>query len=228
MTHRILVADDDPGIREVLAYALDREGMEVIESRDGAEALAAATGQSPDLVILDIGMPEMDGLDVCRELRRTSQVPVLFLTARDDEIDRILGLEIGGDDYVTKPFSPREVAARVKVILRRAQAPAPPPPEILEHGALRLDPEAHLLTVDGQQVKTTALEMQILRTLLERPTKVFTRAEIVDSAWPDGLHVSDRTVDSHIRNLRAKLGRCEGVQTVHGVGFRAGSGRMTS
>ena len=226
MSHRILIADDDPGIREVLAYALDREGMEVIESRDGAEALATAQTAAPDLVILDIGMPEMDGLDVCRELRRTSEVPVLFLTARDDEIDRILGLEIGGDDYVTKPFSPREIAARVKVILRRAGHVAPVPSPVLEHGALRLDTEAHDLSVDGRAVKLTALELQILRTLIERPAKVFSRAEIVESAWPDGLHVSDRTVDSHIRNLRAKLGTCDGVETVHGVGFRIGSGRI--
>lgn len=227
MTHRILIVDDDLHIREVIRVALRKAGMTVFEARDGKEALARFAGDRPDLIILDIGMPEFDGLDVCREIRKSSDVPILFLSARDEEIDRVLGLEIGGDDYVTKPFSPRELVARVNVILRRttmraldAKATAP-----LSQGGLSVDPEQHVATFAGTPLRLTAIEFGILRAFLTRPTVVFSREQIMSAAYQLNIQVSDRTIDSHIRNIRAKLSavNCENViDTIHGVGFKLG------
>src|SRR6266568_6062364 len=202
--------------------------MDVIEARDGKEALSRFAADRPDLIVLDIGMPEFDGLDVCREVRKNSDVPILFLSARDEEIDRILGLEIGGDDYVTKPFSPRELVARVNAILRRARnAPAPVPaaPKAMSHGRLVIDPEARTAVFQDTPVSLTALEFDILRTLLARPGFVFTRELILDAAYAGNIHVADRTIDSHVRNIRAKMAAagCDSViETVHGVGFKLG------
>ncbi len=226
MTNRILVVDDDLHIREVIRVALKKAGMNVSEARDGKEALARFSAEQPDLIVLDIGMPEFDGLDVCREIRKSSDVPILFLSARDDEIDRVLGLEIGGDDYVTKPFSPRELVARVNVILRRL-APRPGVPEsgVLSKGQLSLDPEQHVATFAGTPLHLTAIEFGILRAFLTRPTAVFNREQIMSAAYQLNIQVSDRTIDSHIRNIRAKLAavKCDNViETVHGVGFKLG------
>ncbi len=177
-------------------------------------------------MVPDIGVPEMDGLEFCRQIRKTSDTPILFLSARDEEIDRILGLEIGGDDYVTKPFSPRELVARVNAILRRARnTPAPVATRTLSHGALAIDCDAHTATFAGIPVSLTALEFGILRTLLARPGFVFTRELILDTAYAGNIHVADRTIDSHVRNIRAKMASagCESViETVHGVGFQLG------
>lgn len=226
MTNRILVVDDDLHIREVIRVALKKAGMNVIEARDGKEALARFSADQPDLIVLDIGMPEFDGLDVCREVRKSSDVPILFLSARDDEIDRVLGLEIGGDDYVTKPFSPRELVARVNVILRR-RAPRPSLAEAgaLSKGQLSVDPEQHVATFAGTPLHLTAIEFGILRAFLTRPTAVFNREQIMSAAYQLNIQVSDRTIDSHIRNIRAKLAavQCDNViETVHGVGFKLG------
>lgn len=224
MAHRILVVDDDPHISEIICFALAKAGFVTSVAKDGARALDRFAGTTPDLVILDIGMPEMDGLDVCRQIRRTSDIPILFLSARDEEIDRVLGLEIGGDDYVTKPFSPRELVARVKAILKRAR-PAEPPVRALARGILRLDPEAHETTCADTPVTLTGLEFAILRTLLTRPSMVFSREQILDSTRGGTVYVSDRTIDSHIRNIRAKLtaaGCVNAIETVHGIGFRIG------
>ena len=227
MAHRILIVDDEGHIREVIRVALKKAGMDVIEARDGKEALLRFAADKPDLIVLDIGMPEFDGLDVCREIRKTSDVPILFLSARDEEIDRILGLEIGGDDYVTKPFSPRELVARVNAILRRAR-PAPataPTAKTMSHGELTVDPDAHAARFSGTPVMLTALEFAILRTLMARPGSVFSRELILDAAYAGNIHVADRTIDSHIRNIRAKMAAagCEtAIETVHGVGFRLG------
>jgi len=228
MSHRILVVDDDPHIREVIGFALEKAGMTVAMASDGADALRRFKQNAPDLVVLDIGMPEMDGLEVCRQLRKVSEIPILFLSARDEEIDRVLGLEIGGDDYVTKPFSPRELVARVNAILKRARggASAETAPKALSHGALTLDASAHLATLDGAPLALTAIEFAILKTLLARPKQVFSREQILDAAYNGVVHVADRTIDSHIRNIRAKLndaGCANAVETVHGVGFRLGS-----
>lgn len=223
--HRILVADDDPHIRDVICFALRAAGMETVSAANGQEALTGVAAHAPSLVVLDIGMPETDGLEVCRILRRTSDVPILFLSARDDEIDRVVGLEIGADDYVTKPFSPRELVARVHAILKRGRVASAPATSALAHGALRLDPETHEASFAGQGVVLTGTEFAILARLLRRPSVVLSRDQIMDAAYGPAIHVSDRTVDSHIRNIRAKLAAagCGGsVVTVHGVGFRLG------
>jgi two-component system OmpR family response regulator len=166
----------------------------------------------------------MDGLEVCRQIRKTSDTPILFLSARDEEIDRILGLEIGGDDYVTKPFSPRELVARVHAILRRARnAPAPAAAKTMNHGGLSIETDARSVAFEGTPVSLTALEFDILRTLLARPGFVFTRELILEAAYAGNIHVADRTIDSHVRNIRAKMAvaGCETViETVHGVGFK--------
>ncbi|MCP3403279.1 response regulator [Bradyrhizobium sp. CCGB20] len=228
MAHRILIVDDESHIREVVRVALRKAGMDVIDARDGKEALARFAADKPDLIVLDIGMPEFDGLDVCREIRKTSDVPILFLSARDEEIDRILGLEIGGDDYVTKPFSPRELVARVNVILRRLgprNGEAKASPAALSQGGLLIDPEQHVATFAGTPLKLTAIEFGILRAFLTRPTSVFNREQLMRAAYQLNIQVSDRTIDSHIRNIRAKFAAlaCENViETIHGVGFKLG------
>jgi two-component system OmpR family response regulator len=228
VTHRILVVDDDSHIREVICVALKKAGMVPLEARDGAEALSRFAADGPALIVLDIGMPELDGLDVCRQVRKSSDVPILFLSARDEEIDRVLGLEIGGDDYVTKPFSPRELVARINVILRRTAprgADAKPPGEALALGGLVIDPPQHLAQFNCERLTLTAIEFEILRTLLARPSVVFSREQIMTAAYQMNIQVSDRTIDSHIRNIRAKLsaaGCDNAIDTVHGVGFRLG------
>ncbi len=228
MNH-ILVVDDDPHIRDVICFALNKAGYTTFTARDGDEALARFHKQSVDLIVLDIGLPGRDGLEVCRQIRKSSETPILFLSARDDEIDRVLGLEIGGDDYVTKPFSPRELVARVGVILKRAKASGNAQANItsaLGHGALRLEPLHRSLSFDGKPVVLTAIEFDILKTILAQPRMTFTREQIMTAAYPSNIHVSDRTIDSHIRKVRSKLSRqgCNDViETVHGIGFRLGS-----
>ncbi len=219
----ILIADDDPSIRDLLRIALEEAGFSAFEAADGEAALELGRSGRAALIVLDIGMPERDGLEVCREIRKTSDVPILFLTARQDEIDRILGLEIGADDYVTKPFSPRELVARVKAILKRTQpvnADA-----TLRRGRLALDPERHLCEIAGEAVPLTAREMEILARLMTRPDHVLSRPQLVDAVYGTNIHVSDRTLDSHLRNLRGKLeaaGCTDAIETVHGVGIRMG------
>lgn len=225
MAHRILVVDDDPHIRDIIRFACEKAGMKTTCAADGAEALRMFRAPGCDLVVLDIGMPEMDGLEVCREIRKTSDTPVLFLSARDEEIDRVLGLEIGGDDYVTKPFSPRELVARINAILKRVNGRAPAPAKTLSRGALTLDPEAHAASFEGKPLALTTIEFALLKTLLARPGVVFTRERILDAAYAGNIHVADRTIDSHVRNIRAKFAGagCDSViDTVHGVGFRLG------
>jgi len=222
----ILVVDDDPHIRDVVRFAFEKTGMRISTAQDGKEALRQFDRNVHELVVLDVGMPEMDGLEVCRQIRKTSDTPILFLSARDEEIDRILGLEIGGDDYVTKPFSPRELVAWVNAILRRARnAPAPALPKAMSHGRLTIDPDARTASFLDAPVSLTALEFDILRTLLARRGFVFTRELILDAAYAGNIHVADRTIDSHVRNIRAKMAvaGCESViETVHGVGFKLG------
>jgi two-component system, OmpR family, response regulator len=228
VAHRILVVDDDPHIRDVISFALEKAGMTIETARDGGEALTLFQRRPPDLIVLDVGMPDTDGLAVCREIRKSSDVPILFLSARDDEIDRIVGLEIGGDDYVTKPFSPREIVARVNVILRRAVAAAVPSAQdetALSHGALTLRPLQHAAAFAGHALDLTAIEFAILKVFLARGSIVFSRDQIMTAAYGANISVSDRTIDSHVRNIRAKLARlgCDSViETVHAVGFRLG------
>lgn len=232
MERTILVVDDDPHIRQLLVFALGKAGLAAIEAGDGEEAVARIAADAPDLVILDINMPRMDGLEVCRRVRATSAVPILFLSSRDDEIDRVLGIELGGDDYVVKPFSPREVVARTQAILRRAAggatAPAPPAAPasaVITHGCLSLDPESWRAHWQGTEVALTVTEFSMLRALAARPGKVFTRDEIIDRLHGPGFAVTDRTIDSHIRNLRAKfaaVGAETIVETRAGIGYAIG------
>jgi two-component system OmpR family response regulator len=224
--HRILVVDDEPHIREVISFALERAGMATTTARNGSEALQALRRGGVDLIVLDIGMPEMDGLDVCKQIRKTSEVPILFLSARDDEIDRILGLEIGGDDYVTKPFSPRELVARVNVILKRVNGAAAVKPANLAHGQVSLDAGRHLVRYRESAVSLTSLEFALLQAMLARSDFVFSREQLMAAAYGPNIHVADRTIDSHIRNVRGKFaaaGCSSVVETVHGVGFRLGT-----
>lgn len=225
--HRILVVDDDPHIRDVICFALEKAGMATEIARNGSEALKLAELRNPDLVVLDVGMPELDGLEVCRRLRRNSEVPILFLSARSDEIDRILGLEMGGDDYVTKPFSPRELVARVNVILRRRNGGAGEAREArpLSHGALAIDPSRHSANFAGRELGLTVIEFAMLAAMAARPRVVFGREQLMSAAYDGKVHVSDRTIDSHIRNIRAKCaaaGCANAIETVHGLGFRLG------
>ncbi len=223
MSGTVLIVDDDADIRDVVRIALVQAGYQTAEAGDGVAGLAAITRDKPDLVVLDIGLPEMDGLEVCRRARASSDVPILFLTAQGDEIDRIVGLEMGADDYLPKPFSPRELVARVKAILRRGGMEAPEKP--LRHGVLEVDASRHLCKVAGQAVPLTAREMDLLVKLMARPDQVHARPALVDAIYGTNVHVSDRTMDSHLRNLRAKLGAAgcgDAVETMHGIGIRMG------
>jgi len=229
MPRTILIADDDPHIRQLLAFALAKAGLDIIEAEDGEAALAQVEHHAPDLVVLDINMPRMDGIETCRRLRARGDLPILFLSSRDDEIDRVLGIELGADDYVTKPFSPREVVARVMAILRRtagrppalADAEAP-----LRHGRLLLEPDGWQASWAGTPLPLTATEFGILRTLAAMPSKVFTREAIIDRLHGPGFAITDRTIDSHIRNLRGKfaaVGAEDVIETRAGIGYRLGA-----
>ena len=220
----ILIVDDDPRLRDLVRLTLERAGHAVLTAADGRAALVHAAREAPELIVLDVGLPEMDGFEVCRRLRASSDVPILFLTARDDEIDRVVGLELGADDYVTKPFSPRELAARVKAILKRAAGPSA---RALVQGAIVLDPAALSCAVAGAEVALTATEFRILELLMTRPGQLMARARMVDALWGTASPVSDRTLDSHLRNLRRKLseaGAGEAIETLHGQGLRLAAG----
>ncbi|WP_334163420.1 response regulator transcription factor [Phenylobacterium sp.] len=230
MSQTVLVVDDDPHIRQLLVFALEKAGLATREADDGEAALAAVAEGPPDLVILDINMPKLNGLDVCRRLRAQGELPILFLSSRDDEIDRVLGIELGGDDYVVKPFSPREVVARVQAILRRARGPAEPPGSamngLLTHGRLTLDPDSWTARWGGQEAPLTVTEFTILKTLMGAPSRVFTRDAIIDRLHGPGFAITDRTIDSHVRNLRGKfasLGGHDVIETRAGVGYRLGA-----
>ncbi len=229
MPRTILVADDDPHIRQLIVFALAKAGLDAIEAEDGEAALAAVAAHHPDLLILDINMPRMDGIEVCRRLRAAGTLPILFLSSRDDEIDRVLGIELGADDYVTKPFSPREVVARVMAILRRVAAHPPEAANItgtLRHGRLTLDTDGWRACWDEVEVVLTVTEFGILRTLAAMPSKIFSRDAIIDRLHGPGFAITDRTIDSHVRNLRAKFaqaGASDVVETRAGVGYRIGA-----
>jgi DNA-binding response OmpR family regulator len=209
---RILVVEDDPGIADVLEFALTADAHDVRRVHSGAEGLAAAG--SCDLVILDVGLPDMDGFEVCRRIRRVANTPVLFLTSRSDEIDRVVGLEIGGDDYITKPFSTRELLARIKAIARRTVAADP------GETGLSMDTETFTASWRGTRLDLSRTEFFLLAFLHRQPGRVFTRDQILDGAWPDGGCVTDRTVDAHIKSLRRKLGDDDPIETVRGIGYR--------
>jgi len=218
----ILVVDDDPHIREVMRFALTKAGYRVSEAADGSAAYALIQAEPPALVVLDIVMPEDDGLALCRKIRAESRLPIIFVSSRDEELDRVLGLELGADDYLTKPFSPRELAARVAAVLRRTEPRmASGEGEVLVRGPVRLDVTRHRCQVGDRELGLTVTEFELLRALLSAPGRVLSRAQLVELAYGPGHFISDRTVDSHVRRLRAKLGEAATlVETVYGVGYR--------
>jgi two-component system, OmpR family, response regulator len=226
----ILIADDDPHIREVVRFALETAGFHTVQASDGRETVEQFQSMSPDLVVLDILMPEMDGTEVCRRIRAQSATPIIFLSSRDEEIDRVLGLEMGGDDYVTKPFSPRELVARVKAVLRRSEmvreiaeaAASSRSRQLLRHGNLELDLDRFEAHWERKLLVLTCTEFGILRTLMSYPGKVFSRDELMSGAYPYDNVVTDRTIDSHIRRVRGKFAQigADPIKTVHGLGYR--------
>lgn len=218
----ILLADDDPSLREVVRYALTRAGFTVREAANGLEALARFREAPVDLVVLDVLMPELDGLEVCKRIRAESRVPIVFLSSRGEELDRVLGLELGGDDYLTKPFSTRELVSRVKAVLRRSRPEEPDPGTLLEASGVRMDVTAFRAWAGSHELQLTVTEFRILEVLVRRPGRAFPRDELVELAYPGPHHVSDRTLDSHVRRIRQKLrdGGVDAIETVHGLGFR--------
>jgi two-component system alkaline phosphatase synthesis response regulator PhoP len=226
MSFKILVVDDEPALRELLAYNLRRAGYQPLLAGDGREALHIARQQAPDLVLLDLMLPEVDGLDVCRLLRRTSSVPIIMLTARGEEIDRVVGLELGADDYVCKPFSMRELLARIKAVLRRTQeeAGARPAPSLSGPGGLRLDPESRLARVGEATLALTRLEFDLLHLLLTNAGRVLTRERLLEQAWGYDFAGDTRAVDSAVKRLRARLRQAspeaDRIESVRGVGYR--------
>jgi DNA-binding response OmpR family regulator len=219
----IVVIEDDHNISDLVDLYLRRDGFRVIQAADGTAGLDAIARERPRLVVLDIGLPgEVDGLEVCRRLRTRDTVPVLMLTARDTELDRVLGLEIGADDYVTKPFSPRELVARVKAILRRTEGPPPDAPEVLSVGSVEVDRGRREVRVAGSLVPLAAREFDLLSFLADNAGLVLSRQQLLDGVWGPNWYGDPRTVDVHVRQLRKKLGDALPLATVWGVGYRLG------
>ena len=209
---KILIVEDDPGISEVLDFSLRAAGHDVVICSRGLDAVARAG--DAECILLDVGLPDIDGFEVCRRIRSNSRVPVIFLTSRSEEIDRVVGLELGGDDYVAKPFSTRELLARIKAVTRRADSAAAP------SGGVFIDAETRMASFHGRQLDLSKLEFDLLAVLAASPGRVFSRDQLLDLAWPDGGCVTDRTVDVHVKSLRRKLGDAGAIGTVRGVGYR--------
>ena len=219
----IVVIEDDQNISDLVALYLRREGFRVLQARDGEQGLAYVDRERPKLVVVDVGLPgELDGFDVCRRLRAAGDVPVVMLTARDDEVDRVLGLEFGADDYVTKPFSPRELVARVRAILRRAGTPARAEPSVLEVGDVIIDTGRREVRLGDDVVALTSREFDLLAYLALNSGLALSRQQLLDGVWGEGWYGDERTVDVHVRQLRKKLGDGLPLTTVWGVGYRLG------
>jgi DNA-binding response OmpR family regulator len=222
----ILLVDDEDAVQKLLAYPLERDGFRVVQARDGEEALAKFAEERVDLVVLDLMLPKLDGLEVCKRLRASSSVPIIMLTARDDELDKVLGLELGADDYITKPFSIREFRSRVRALLRRAAIPATAgsEEETIERDGLRIDLARRDVEVGGRPVQLTYVEFELLRTLATSPGRVYTRELLLQALWGGSEYREPRTIDVHVRHLREKLeqdpSEPEFILTVRGVGYR--------
>jgi DNA-binding response OmpR family regulator len=222
----ILLVDDEDAVQKLLAYPLERDGFRVVQARDGEEALARFADEHVDLVVLDVMLPKLDGLEVCKRLRASSTVPIIMLTARDDELDKVLGLELGADDYITKPFSIREFRSRVRALLRRASIPTADGAveEAIERNGLRIDVARRDVEVSGRPVQLTYVEFELLRKLATSPGRVFSREMLLQSLWGGSDYREPRTIDVHVRHLREKLERDpsepEFILTVRGVGYR--------
>ncbi len=220
MTQKILIVEDEPAIADTIQYALETEGFATEHLSCGKPVPDRLENAAIDLIILDIGLPDISGIELCLEIRKQSQIPIIFLTARNAEIDRVVGLEIGGDDYVTKPFSPRELAARVRAVLRRGT----PPPDSVDPGfPLTLDADRRQIRYGGQVMDLSHYEYRILRTFMQHPGHVYSREQLMDQVWDEPDCSMDRTVDAHIKNLRAKLKAvrpdCDPIVTHRGVGY---------
>jgi len=224
----ILLVDDEDAVQKLLTYPLEREGFRVLQARDGEEALHRFGQERVDLVVLDLMLPKLDGLEVCRRLRGQSTVPIIMLTARDDELDKVVGLELGADDYITKPFSIREFRSRVRALLRRASLGSQADGrDIIVADGLTVDLSRRTVSVQGRAVDLTYVEFELLRTMASRPGRVFSRQALLEALWGDYAYREPRTIDVHVRHLREKLERDPGepalIQTVRGVGYRLGS-----
>lgn len=220
----ILVVEDEMKIARLVRDYLEHAGFDVIVAADGEAALASARGARPDLVVLDLGLPGRDGLDVTRELRRSTNVPIVMLTARGDEADRVVGLEVGADDYVVKPFSPKELVARVRAVLRRTELARTEGPEVLRVADVEVDVPRMRVAVAGRPVDLTPTEFHLLATLIRQPGRVFTRAQLLDAVHGVAFESYERAIDAHVKNIRKKIeptpGRPRYLLTVHGVGYR--------
>jgi DNA-binding response OmpR family regulator len=227
-TSTILLVDDEDSVQKLLTYPLERDGFRVVAARDGEEALRRFAEESIDLVVLDLMLPKLDGLEVCKRLRNDSSVPIIMLTARDDELDKVLGLELGADDYITKPFSIREFRSRVRALLRRATAPRPgeraDAEEVIEEGEVRIDVPRRAVRVRGREVQLTFVEFELLRVLAAAPGRVFSRRQLLERLRGGADYREPRTIDVHVRHLREKVEsdprNPELILTVRGVGYR--------
>ncbi|MGZ4430935.1 MAG: response regulator [Gaiellales bacterium] len=222
-----MLVDDEESIQKLLTFPLQREGYRVVQARDGEEALSRFEEQHVDLVVLDVMLPKLDGLEVCRRLRTTSTVPIIMLTARDDEVDKVLGLELGADDYITKPFSIREFRSRIRALLRRATLLSErrdPGSEVIEVNGLVIDASKRMVTLAGEPVQLTYVEFELLRTLASHRGRVYSRQSLLEAVWGDSAYREPRTIDVHIRHLREKLEpdprEPAYIFTVRGAGYR--------
>ena len=224
MARNILVVEDDRNISDLIRMYMEKEGFEVRSAYDGGKAIEEFQKQVPDLILLDVMLPKIDGITVCQRIREHSNVPIIMLTAKGEVEDRIIGLELGADDYLVKPFSPRELVARVRALLRRVHADSEPQREVLEFGELTIDVSGHKVLVKGKEVDLTASEFKLLTTLSRYPGRVYSRMELVEKVLGYDFEGYERTIDSHVKNLRAKLGddpkKPKWLYTVHGVGYR--------
>jgi two-component system response regulator RegX3 len=221
---KVLVVEDERSLREPLVYLLEKEGYEVVEAEDGAQAIKLFEASGADIILLDLMLPEVNGNEVCRIIRQTSAVPIIMLTAKDSEIDKVVGLEIGADDYVTKPYSTRELLARMKAVLRRKVEPAVVSTGLLEAGSIRMDVERHIVTVNGNKVSMPLKEFELLELLLENVNRVLTRGQIIDRVWGSNYYGDTKTLDVHIKRIRSKIeedpARPVHLMTVRGLGYK--------
>ena len=221
---KVLVVEDERSLREPLVYLLEKEGYEVVEAEDGSQAIKLFEASGADIILLDLMLPEVNGNEVCRVIRQTSAVPIIMLTAKDSEIDKVVGLEIGADDYVTKPYSTRELLARMKAVLRRKVEPAVVSTGLLEAGSIRMDVERHIVTVNGNKVSMPLKEFELLELLLENVNRVLTRGQIIDRVWGSNYYGDTKTLDVHIKRIRSKIeedpARPVHLMTVRGLGYK--------